>query len=171
MKKIIIALMVALFLCIASLSWATGTCTMSMSKYPGVLNMRTVTFVCTGDSANGGYPATSTSAATTFSKADFVGYWVSEVRTSPGAVAPTNGTAVVLNTTSPALASLPAMDILAGKGVCSSTVMKLFRPAGDQTANAGVYGGISLNNDISLTITGNSVNSAKVVVEVFLWKQ
>jgi hypothetical protein len=150
---IFVFMLIASGVCAAA---APGVCTQSLVSYG--TNMKELTFVCTG-STDHSFPATATSTANTTA---IKGYYVTDVYTSPGGTAPTDGTAVALNT-----ADSPVWDVLGGVGVCSSTLTKRFLtpvtlPSGGIAAN-------TVRGALSLAISGNSVDSAIVTVKVILW--
>ena len=158
MKKILLSMVLVILT--ASMAFGAGTVTQSVDKYPD-LNMRVLTFVCTADASDGTCPSTATS---TVVSGLISGYYITEVRTSPGGTAPTGGATVALNTS-----DSPAFDILGGVATVSATATTRFVPK--LNATSSTYGGASVTGPLTLVIAGNSVNSAIITVKVILWKQ
>lgn len=85
----------------------------------------------------------------------FKGYYIYELETAPGSVAPSDGYSITL---ADGFGSGTAADLLAGKGVSQSN------------AKASIITGINTFADSppTLNITGNSVASAVITVKIVL---
>jgi hypothetical protein len=136
---------------------AAGTCTQSIAKTG---DNAVLTFVCTAGSADHLYPSTAVSDSIL---SQIKGYYITEVRTSPGGTAPTDASTVVINT-----GDSPVFDILGGVATCSATLTTRFIPK--LNATSGVYGRASIINGLTLVLAANSVNSAVITVKVVMWR-
>jgi len=154
MKRFITIIALALALLLPSSLWAAaGTCTQAYALIPSS-NISTITFTCIASADDQSFPSTATSTEIT---AAIKGMYIIEARTNPG-TAPTANYDIVLN-------DADGIDLMGGTMADrSATVSQRSIPA----LSTGVYGGTAVDGAITLVITGNSVNSAVVVVKVFL---
>jgi hypothetical protein len=158
MKKVtlilgIVCLLVALSLPVYAAS--PVACPQTLISYGP--NMKELTFTCTATA--GSFAATATSTANT---AAIKGWYITEVRTTPGGTAPTAGTTVTLMSND----SVP-IDILGGVATCSDTVTTRFVPKLNATSN--IYGGASVRGALTHTVAGNAVATAIVITKYILW--
>lgn len=152
MKKILITILLCLF---ASYAFAAGTVT------PGDLvthspEMKSYVITCVADSADGTLPAT----AIDLTAVD--GYYLYEIRTSPGGTAPTDASDFTL-------ADANGLDVLGGAGTdgIDATSDLNFIP---KKSDGGYFYPIIQNESLTLTITNNSVNSATFTIELVFVK-
>lgn len=105
MKKHI-AIIITVIMLMASNLWAAGSCTQTLSSTSSPI-MKTLKFICTGDSANGSVPNTAISAEN-FAEID--GFYLFMVSAYPtaGGTAPDAADVQILQGT---------YDVLGGKGV------------------------------------------------------
>jgi hypothetical protein len=131
-----------------------GTITQELNVIPKS-NMVVLTFTCTADAAAATFPTTSTNDDIT----DIIqGMYITEVRTNPGSTAPTDNYDIVIN-------DADGIDLMGGS--------LLNRDASNSEAAApaiatGVYWPRPVDGALTISISNNSVNSAVVVVKVFL---
>lgn len=125
-----------------------GSFNSTLGMYPGFV----ITANCTADAADGSFPATVL-ARTGADLANTDGLWLQQMVTNPGSTAPQDNYDITIT-------DVDGVDLLGGAG------------ANRDTANSEVaFPTITarpLNGNITLTITNNNVNSATVVVKVFL---
>lgn len=156
MKRLLLIAPVIAALIVPSIGWSAGSCTQSLASTANT-NVKVVTFTCTGDSSDGTIPSTDTSAAITTA---ISGFYLTEVRTNPGTTAPTALYDVVINDTD-------GIDLMGGTLVDrSATVSQAAIPA----PISGIYGARPIDGALTLVITNNSVNSAGIVLKLFLTK-
>lgn len=155
MKKL---LLIALLLAACDTKGA-GTVTQTGPIQLGTSSTYMIQFDWTGDASTGSVPITAAgTGSSTTGVAIFAamqGASVVSVETAPGSPAPTNGYSV-------AILDKSGADVLGGAAATvSSTVAQSWSPA---------LSAAPLNNTVSLSITGQSVASAKGTVYVFLTK-
>jgi hypothetical protein len=141
-------------LAMAGNAFAAGTVVQSDSVVR--VGMATVTLTCTADSSDGSYPATALDL-------DFVdGFYLYEVRTSPGATGPTDASDFTLTDSA-------GLDILGGAGTnqLDNTTDLRFFPK--NSAGGYAYHAIT-DTTVTLTITNNSVNSAVTTITLIFVK-
>lgn len=123
-----------------------GTITQSHKKI-GIV--RHVIFTCTGDSSDGSFPATAIT--------DKIEGSLIKLVTNPGSTAPTDNYDVTLT-------DQDGLDVLAGNGANRDT-------ANTESVviihSAGIYSVVSDSNTLTLNITGNSVNSAGIIITLY----
>lgn len=153
MKKLIMIAAVITALIPVS-SWAAGTVTQTLEKIQGT-NLAVLTFSWTGDASDGTVPSTDTSAAIS---AAIKGMGIIEVRTTPGATAPTALYDITLS-------NADGLDLMGGAlANRSATLAEAVLPqnaAGDQFARG-------IDSALTLAISNNSVHSATGTVKVIL---
>lgn len=147
MKRLIIFMMVVLFLLMSSSTWAAGTITQTKSKVSS--NVTLWTFTCTADSADGSFPATASSS-------DIEGYVILVV-TNPGATAPTDNYDITLT-------DEDSVDVMGGELANRDTSNS--EQAIPLVGNA--YSPRWVQETLTLNISNNSVNSAIIVVKVYV---
>jgi len=155
MKRFITIIALALALLLPSSLWAVavGTCTQAYALIP-TSNISTITYTCTASADDASFPSTATSTDIT---AAIKGMYIIEARTNPG-TAPTAAYDIVIN-------DADGIDLMGGTMADrSATVSQRSIPA----LSTGVYGGTAVDGVLTLAISGNSNNSAVVVVKVFL---
>jgi hypothetical protein len=155
MKRFYLIIALALALLFPSSIWAAaaGTITQAIS-YTQNPTIKILTFTCTASADDASFPSTATSTANT---AEIEGHYITEVRTNPG-TAPTTLYDIVINDTD-------GIDMMGGTlADRSATLSQRAIPA----LATGIYGGSAIDGALTLVITNNSVNSATVVVKVFL---
>lgn len=131
-----------------------GTITQAYEIMPNS-NVSVLTFTCTADANNGSFPSTATSTDITTA---IKGLHLVEVRTNPGATAPQAAYDIVLN-------DADGIDLMGGKlADRSATASEAAAPA----IATGVYWPRAIDGALTLVITNNNVNSAVIVVKVFL---
>lgn len=149
MKRLFIFVMMAIILCMASISlaWAAGTITESYSKISS--NITVWTFTCTADASDGSFPATASSR-------DIEGYVIMVV-TDPGATAPTDDYDITLTDTND-------VDIMGGELANRDTANteQAMPLVGNAYSPRWVHGILTLN------ISNNSVNSAIIEVKIYV---
>lgn len=150
MKKILFLLAVLIFL-IAPLS-VYASQTLDIDAKSG---NATLTFTWTGAAAGGAVPNETTT--TEITKA-IKGMYITEVRTNPGATAPTTLYDIVLN-------DADGIDLMGGTlADRSATVSERAIPA----LSTGVYGATMITSTLTMVITNQAVNSATGTVKVYL---
>lgn len=116
--------------------------------------LRVITMVMTADASDGSYPATSTDAA--------IDGYLCRVIVDP------DGTAVPTDNYDATLTDSYGIDVMEGTLAnldTTATVAVDFVP----TVNAGASTGcVVVRGPLTLTLTGNSVNSAKTTVSLFV---
>lgn len=131
-----------------------GTITQSLAVISNS-NLAVLTFTCTADSAAATFPDTPTSTDITNA---ILGMYITEVRTNPGAVAPQALYDIVVN-------DADGIDIMGGALLNrSATVSERAIPI----MITGIYGCTAIDGILTISISGNNVNSAVTVVKVFL---
>lgn len=145
MKKILFGVIAFFLSC--SIAWGAGT-VVQTGPVRISSDMSVVTLTCVGDSSDGGFPATALTA--------FYG-WVDMVVTDPGTTAPTDD----WDCTFP---DSDACDIMGGALANRDT------STSEQTMPliGSAYGPRFVNGVITCTITGNSVNSANIVIKIYI---
>jgi hypothetical protein len=124
-----------------------GTVTEAVSEQT---NIQKITLTCVGDAADGSFPATV--IAHKFSGR------IIEIVTNPGATAPTANYDIVVNR--------ETLDVLQGVGANRHTSATEAAPV--------VFSGTSLHpiihesDTLTLAVSGNSVNSAIVVIDIYI---
>lgn len=146
MRKLLFVLSVIMLMCEQAI--AAGTVT-STELYYG--SLKTITFTCTADAADGSYPAT---ALTTAQKKYVRGWWLSHVKIDPGATGPTDNSDLTL--------TVGSFDILGGNGTdaIDNAVNCVLVPYG----SGGDAQYPMTDDDLTINITNNSVNSAVTVI-------
>ncbi len=151
-KRLILFVVLGLLL-IYTPCFAAGSCVQILNGYGQ--NAQVLTFSCTGDASAGTFPSIPTNTAIT---ALIKGWYIVEVRTFPGAgVPPTNAYDILLNT-----ALTPAIDLMGGALADRSST--LGQRAFPSTITPLIDGALSL------VITGTTVNSATMTIQVFLYR-
>ena len=150
-----------LFICLMILiipvsAFSAGTCTQNPNSWTPIgLNYGggyIITFTCTGDSADGSFPATAISTA----NMDLLrGLYLYELVITTGTVKPTNLWDMTMTIKSGTL------DILGGTGADRGITIpeEIYPKIGSVGFAKPAYETITLN------ITGNSVNSAAIVID------
>ena len=152
-KRLVIMILIALLFAVPA--FAAGTITGAIERIEttqGRPRLVILTLTCLADSVNGSFPAAiNISDMTALAAYDLRGLKLYSVATIPGAVGPTDNSDMTL-------LDRYGIDILAGTG---SNII-------DNTAlNRVVIGGASavlVTGDLTITITGNSVNSAAFTI-------
>ena len=158
MRKLVSFIIILLFLCLTSLSYAAGSVTQQLSSYDSG-RLKILTFSWTADSSNAKVPGAVTSVSTTNA---LQGYYIYMVVTKPGSPAPTSNYDIILN-------DQDGMDMMGGTlANRSATAVENAVPKVDTTNT--LYGGRFVNGNITLLVDGNLVNSAKGTVKIFLSK-
>jgi hypothetical protein len=151
MKKVLVGL---LMLLLASTSvWGAGTCTQDLTQ----MNLiQLLTFTCTADSADGSFPSTVTSLNYTDR---LKGWYLYKVITNPGTTAPTDNWDFTIT-------DGDGIDVLGGAGANRHT-----------TTSQSIIPLLTSNNYAqpfldtwTLAITGNSNNSANIVIKAVFVK-
>ncbi len=156
MKRLVLFAAILALLALPSVgeSAAVGTCGQSVETPWNQSGGKILIFRCTASADDGSFPSTDTSAEIT---AAIEGLYIAEVRVNPG-TAPTTLYDIVLN-------DVDGIDLMGGTMADrSATVSQRSIPA----VAPGIYGGTLAYGPLTLAITGNLVNSAVVVVKVFL---
>ena len=125
-----------------------GTISVVQTKVNGA--MKKITFTCVADAADGSFPATQTDFA--------INGYITKVKTIPGATQPTDNWDATLK-------DEDGIDVMGGQLADRDTANaeeKIPLIGGD------VYGENFVDQKLTLAITGNSVNSANIEVEVFV---
>lgn len=131
-----------------------GTITQTYATIPNS-NISVLTFTCTADAAAATFPDTATSDAIT---AAIKGLYITEVRTNPGTTAPTDDYDIVIK-------DADGIDLMGGSLLNRDTSNS---EAAAPAIATGVYWQRPVDGALTISITGNAVNSAVVVVKVFL---
>lgn len=146
---------VALIVMLAGTSWAAGTVTQSVSmvcESTSTNCVKVLRYTATGDGADGAYPATAMSS-TTLDK--LRGWYLYKIITNPGSPAPTDNWDFTLSDTD-------GIDVLGGNGANRhTTTSQMTAPL----LTTGVYFAQPVLNTWTLAITGNSTNSAAIVIQ------
>lgn len=133
-----------------------GTVTQTLANLGNNTGGKVLTFTCTAAADDATFPSTATNAAIT---AAIEGMYIVEVRTNPGATAPQAAYDIVLNDTD-------GIDVMGGSlADRSATASERAIP---MLVTGGTYGSTLIDGALTLVITNNNVNSAIVVVKVFL---
>lgn len=144
MKKIL-ALAAIVLLLLPGMAVAAGTCTATSTE--SRQSIIVVTWTCVADASDGSYPATASNVG--------VRGWLYAVDTIPGSTQPTdNWDATITNAS--------GYDLLGG-GLTNRDTANAERAIPTKTA--------WVDGPITLTITGNSVNSANIVVKAYIYKE
>lgn len=148
--------------------WAAGTCTVSNITSTQNANNKVpdsqtviVTLTCVGDASNGSFPSTTVPltgfypSGTTLNAYNLTGYVLYQVGQTPGATTPTANYTVTVKD-----AKLFPLDLglLTGNGSASTPQMTAIGNA--QTLYPVV------RSALTVAITGNSVNSANIVLDL-----
>ena len=149
MKKIFIIFIMAILFLFPVFANAAGTITGTSTKVhdiQGAFKFIKVVLTCTADAADGSFPATVINDIVTLKLAGMSLYTVG---TYPGGTAPTDASDLTI--------TQDTIDILDGKGtnLIDSTTSEITW-AGSSTADFPV----PVLGDLTINITGNSVNSA-----------
>lgn len=148
MRKILLVLFLAFFLIIPRV-WAAGTVAQTFETIAS--NVYLLTYSVTADASDGSVPATASVPA--------IDGYVFLVVTDPGATAPTGDYDITLTDSN-------SVDIMGGElGNRSATASEQAVPKID-----AVYGSRWVDGILTLNITNNSVNSALIVVKVFVYR-
>lgn len=113
-------------------------------------NLRRLTFTCTADAADGSFPATD---ATTRIEGRLL-----KLVTNPGSPAPTDNYDVVLN-------DQHGADVLQGVGANRHTSNT--QEVAIVYSGTGTHPSVDESDTLTLAVTGNSVNSAVTVIDVY----
>jgi len=128
---------------------AAGTVVVTAETLPNN-DIRTLIFTCTADAADGSFPDTTLTAD---QYAYVRGFHFYQALTDPGSTAPTANYDIVVN-------DAYGGDISGGElSDRSSTATERIAP---KVGNA--YGGATVNSNLTVQISNNSVNSATVVI-------
>jgi hypothetical protein len=152
MKKFLGVLLAIILM--AGSAYAAGSCAVGsydtgFSPAPGMVDVKTLQIVCTGDSSTGSYPSTSVNMA------PVSGWFLWTVKAVPGGTAPTNNYVLKLNDST-------GFDVLGGAGGAmsnASTGCKIMPRVDTITYKQDL---VPVIDNYSLVITGNSVASAVV---------
>jgi len=156
MKKIFITIILVL-----GFTWnvfAAGTINQTVTDVPETTVLaatKVVTFTCVGDSSGGSFPSTALSAA---NLEKISGMYIVEVRTYPQTTNPTAAWDAVIN-------DAGGLDLMGG------TLANRSASAAERAIPAmatSIYGGSPIIDAPTLVITGNSVNSAGIIIKVIL---
>lgn len=149
MKKFLVGLILVLFIWGGS-ALGAGTITQSdVQIYP---NTRALTFTCTADSDAHTYPVTG-------SNVDIDGYVFLVITNPDGTTAPTDGYDITLTDSD-------GVDVMGGElADRDETNSEQAVPLID-----GVFGSRFVKGPLTITITGNLVDSAVTVVTVFYYR-
>ena len=126
-------------------AFAAGSCVASFVSEAS--NINKLTFTCTGDSADGSFPAVY--------YANAVKGWIFWVKTIPGATQPTADYDITLT-------DQDAVDVAGGALADRSASL-------NQSAKPTGPGWI--NGLLTINITNNSVNSAGITVVIYIYKE
>jgi hypothetical protein len=137
----------AFLLALAVQAEAAGTCTQAHS---GVGNIRKVTITCTGDAADGSFPATALVTK-------IEGRLLALV-TNPGTTAPTDNYDITL-------VNQHGADVLQGVGVDRDTLNT--EQARIVYSGSAVHPAVDETDTLTLTIANSIVNSAAIVIELY----
>ena len=150
MKKLsrIVLLVIALLFVCAQVVWSAGAVTTHTTTYIGY-KVYKHTFAWTGDS--------STGAVNSFTTPKITGYIFSGI-TNPGTTAPTDNYGITLNDDN-------GVDVFGGELLNRDTANS--EQAVPKIGNA--YGTRFVNSKLTFSITGQSVNSAKGTLDVYVY--
>ena len=152
MKKIFLTLVVWAF---ASSAFAAGSVSQGeTTTYRD--NMRIITLTCTADESDGSFPATDIAIG------DADGFYLYEIRTAPGATAPTDATDLTLTNSN-------GLDVLGGAGTDKIDATSSLRFFPKNTDGEYAFPAIT-ETPLTLTITNNSVNAAVFTIEIVFVK-
>lgn len=159
MKKLFLILLIVFT---TSTAYAAGTITGVLTRAQTAQGRPVVTklvLTCTGDSSNGGYPATTLSQFfVDASGRTYVmpGLQLYSVKVIPGTTGPTADSDMTIT-------DEYGVDLLGGKGTNliknAAKTWALFGPS-------GYYISPIVTGELTLTITGNSVNSATITIVI-----
>jgi len=127
-----------------------GTITQTHSK---IGKIGVITFTCTADASDGSFPSTTVD--------DAIEGKLLALETNPGATAPTDNWDVVIN-------DAEGADVLQGAGANRDTTTT--EKAGIFFSGTSSHPPVDKTDTLTLVITGNSVNSAVVVVKLYYEK-
>lgn len=155
LRNTIIAVLAALLLLTGTGYAADPTaCTTALYGFRADSPAMNVRFTCTADSDGDFY-------ATTFSDDRIKGMFIVQVDTTPGATNPTAAWDATLKDAGGQ--DLMGGSILNRSASAKETALPLY--------TTGVYYQPVVKDSLVLAITGNSVNAAVIVVDVWLWRQ
>jgi hypothetical protein len=154
MKKVI-AVIALLLVLIASTAMAAGTVTVTTQTGSG--DAIIVHFAWTADAADGSVPATLSGEGEDW-PINYSGC-IYAMETNPGSTAPTADYDITLTDSD-------GVDMLGGGGADRSATVSEIVPAKIGT----VFGCFPTQNEFTLTITNNSVNSATGTVKVYIYQ-
>jgi hypothetical protein len=135
-------------------AFGAGTCTQAITNFPTNTTtwQKVLTFTCTADAANATYPSTAISAA---NANNLKGWYLYKLITNPGSTAPTDNWDFTLS-------DGDGIDVLGGAGANRhTTTSQMIAPL----LTTGVYFAQPVLDAWTLAITGNSVNSAVIVIQ------
>ena len=133
-----------------------GTITQTLIKnFPLDSNIQVLKFDCTADASDGSFPATVTENSITVA---IKGWWIIEVRTNPGTPAPQENYDIALN-------DVEGIDLMGGS---LANRHQSNSEAAPPSIMPGVYWPRPINGALTVVITNNNVNSAKLTIQVFL---
>ena len=140
----------------SSMAYSAGTVTITTETLPNNSDIRTITYTCTADAADGSFPST---ALTTEQALYVTGYHCYLAVTDPGATAPTDDYDIAITDTY-------SCDVFGGALADRDTANS------EQVAPAvgSAYGGRTCAGVWTLAITNNSVNSAVVTLVLYFSK-
>jgi len=147
MRKVLLAIMIVLGLLFCdwgtdNVAWATASSIVKTSSIDYGQGYSKVTITCTGDSTNGTFTSTSLPVP--------VG-WITRVETNPGSPAPDSNYDITLTNAN-------GLDMAQGNLANRSATVTQFI----ETVNWQTDGSLTVN------ISGNTVNSAIIVIEVYI---
>jgi hypothetical protein len=164
-------LLIPLVLCLCSVAWGAGTCTVTdvtstqnaSSRVPDADTV-IVTLTCTADASAGTYPSTTvpvtghSPSSTILNAYNLTGYYLYEVGRTPGSTAPTaNYTVTIKDTQGFAL----DLGLLTTNGSASAAQLTGISSA---TAPYPIYPVV--RSSLTVAITANSVNSAQITLDL-----
>ena len=160
-KAVLVMLIALLFA--ASVAYAAdpviGACTQSVATFKTANpNLKVWTLDCTANDTDATFPAIAMSSTV---RGEIVGWYVSEVRTYPSAVtAPQDNWDVTIT-------DADGFDIMGGTLAdrATATVERAL-----PLWTTGLYADVPIYGALDVNISGNNVNSAKMVIKVFLRK-
>lgn len=155
MKRLTAFLAVCLML-LPLLAWGAGSVTVTTENILGQ-EIRLIKFAWTGDSSDGSVPATTL----TTTQAQFVqGYYLCGAQTDPGGTSPTSNYDITITDSG-------SNDLMGGElANRSATATEYVIPK----LNTSVYGCRFVVTPLTMTLTGNSVNSATGTITLFFAK-
>jgi len=155
MKKLFVLIGLFIICNIPASALAAGTVSQAVSwvcRSNSTECVQVLTFTATADSADGSYPSTDMSA-TTLNK--LKGWYLYKIITNPGSTAPTDNWDFTLSDSD-------GIDVLGGNGANRhTTTSQMIAPL----LTTGVYFAQPVLDTWTLAITGNSVNSAGIVIK------